>query len=475
MLRRTKIVATLGPATDDLKVLESLVVAGVDVVRLNFSHGTYEEQKWRADNIRKFAEKHGKAIGVLVDLQGPKIRTCKFKEGKVNLVEGDKFVLDAELGDEEGTNERVGLTYKRLPGDVVPGNVLLLDDGRMVLEVTDVIGHEVHTKVMHTGPLSNNKGINLQGGGLSAPALTDKDKQDIMSAAKIEADFVAVSFPRSASDIVECRKLLRDAGGHGAIVAKIERAEALDKIDEIIEASEVIMVARGDLGVEIGDAELPAIQKDLIKRARSMDRVVITATQMMESMIENPIPTRAEVFDVANAVMDGTDAVMLSGETAAGKYPAKVVESMGRICEEAEKQRSTRVSDHRVDLTFGRVDEAVAMATMYTANHLKVDGIAAMTESGSTPLWMSRISSGLPIYALTRHEQTKRRMTLYRGVYPMSINIDEIKQYQLSGHAQKVLLENGVVNKDDLIIITKGDKVGIDGGTNSMKIVRIGA
>ena len=475
MLRRTKIVATLGPATDDLKVLEALVVAGVDVVRLNFSHGSFEEQKFRADNIRKFAEKHDKAIGVLVDLQGPKIRTCKFKEGKVNLVEGDKFILDAELGDEEGTNERVGLTYKRLPGDVVPGNVLLLDDGRMVLEVTEVIGHEVHTKVMHTGPLSNNKGINLQGGGLSAPALTDKDKRDIISAAKIEADFVAVSFPRSASDVIECRKLLRDAGGHGAIVSKIERAEALDVIDEIIEASEVIMVARGDLGVEIGDAELPAIQKDLIKRARSMDRVVITATQMMESMIENPIPTRAEVFDVANAVLDGTDAVMLSGETAAGKYPAKVVESMGRICEEAEKQRSTRVSDHRVDLTFGRVDEAVAMATMYTANHLKVDGIAAMTESGSTPLWMSRISSGIPIYALTRHEQTKRRMTLYRGVYPMSVNIDDVKQYQLSAHAQKVLLEKKVVNKDDLILITKGDKVGIDGGTNSMKIVRIGS
>jgi len=475
MLRRTKIVATLGPATDDLKVLEALVVAGVDVVRLNFSHGSFEEQKFRADNIRKFADKHDKAIGVLVDLQGPKIRTCKFKEGKVNLVEGDKFILDADLGDEEGTNERVGLTYKRLPGDVRPGNVLLLDDGRMVLEVTEVVGHEVHTKVMHTGPLSNNKGINLQGGGLSAPALTDKDKRDIISAAKIEADFVAVSFPRSASDVIECRKLLRDAGGHGAIVSKIERAEALDVIDEIIEASEVIMVARGDLGVEIGDAELPAIQKDLIKRARSMDRVVITATQMMESMIENPIPTRAEVFDVANAVLDGTDAVMLSGETAAGKYPAKVVEAMGRICEEAEKARSTRVSDHRVDLTFGRVDEAVAMAAMYTANHLKVDGIAAMTESGSTPLWMSRISSGIPIYALTQHEQTKRRMTLYRGVYPMSINIDDIKQYQLSAHAQKVLLEKDVVYKDDLIVITKGDKVGIDGGTNSMKIVRIGA
>jgi len=474
-LRRTKIVATLGPATDDPKVLESLVEAGVDVVRLNFSHGTYEEQKWRADNIRKFAEKHNRAIGVLVDLQGPKIRTCKFKEGKVQLTKGDSFILDAELGDEEGTKERVGLTYKRLPGDVQPGHTLLLDDGRMVLEVTEVKGQEVHTKVMHTGPLSNNKGINLQGGGLSAPALTDKDKQDIQSAAKIEADFVAVSFPRSASDVIECRKLLRDAGGHGAIVSKIERAEALDVIDDIIEASEVIMVARGDLGVEIGDAELPAIQKDLIKRARSMDRVVITATQMMESMIENPIPTRAEVFDVANAVLDGTDAVMLSGETAAGKYPAKVVESMGRICEEAEKQRSTRVSDHRVDLTFGRVDEAIAMATMYTANHLKVDGIAAMTESGSTPLWMSRISSGIPIYALTQHEQTKRRMTVYRGVYPMSINIDELKQYELSRHAQKVLLEKGVVSKDDLIVITKGDKVGVDGGTNSMKIVRVGA
>jgi len=474
-LRRTKIVATLGPATDDLKVLESLVVAGVDVVRLNFSHGSFEEQKWRADNIRMFAEKHDRAIGVLVDLQGPKIRTCKFKEGKVNLVEGDTFILDADLGEEDGTQERVGLTYKRLPGDVHPGNVLLLDDGRMVLEVTEIIGNEVHTKVMHTGPLSNNKGINLQGGGLSAPALTDKDKRDIISAAKLEADFVAVSFPRSASDVIECRKLLRDAGGHGAIVSKIERAEALDVIDEIIEASEIIMVARGDLGVEIGDAELPAIQKDLIKRARSMDRVVITATQMMESMIENPIPTRAEVFDVANAVLDGTDAVMLSGETAAGKYPAKVVEAMGRICEEAEKQRLSLVSDHRVDLTFGRVDEAIAMATMYTANHLKVDGIAALTESSSTPLWMSRISSGIPIYALTRHEQTKRRMTLYRGVYPMSINIDDVKQYQLSYHAQKVLLEKGVVHKDDLLIITKGDKVGIDGGTNSMKIVRIGA
>ncbi len=474
-MRRTKIVATLGPATDDPKVLESLVVAGVDVVRLNFSHGSFEEQKWRADNIRAFAEKHGRAIGVLVDLQGPKIRTCKFKEGKVNLVEGDSFILDAALGDEEGTNERVGITYKNLPADVKAGNVLLLDDGRMILEVTDVQGQEVHTKVMHTGPLSNNKGINLQGGGLSAPALTDKDKRDILSAAQIEADFVAVSFPRSASDVNECRKLLREAGGHGAIVSKIERADALDVIDEIIEASEVIMVARGDLGVEVGDAELPAIQKDLIKRARAMDRVVITATQMMESMIENPIPTRAEVFDVANAVLDGTDAVMLSGETAAGKYPAKVVESMGRICEEAEKQRSSRVSDHRVDLTFGRIDEAVAMATMYTANHLKVDGIASLTESGSTPLWMSRISSGLPIYALTRSERTKRRMTMYRGVYPMSIDIDDIKEYELSALAQNVLLERGVVKEGDLLIITKGDKVGVDGGTNSMKIVRIGA
>ena len=315
----------------------------------------------------------------------------------------------------------------------------------------------------------------MLGGGLSAPALTSKDKEDIISAARIQADYVAVSFPKCAADILLARKLLRDAGGYGGIVAKIERADALEVIDEIIEASDVIMVARGDLGVEVGDAELPAIQKDLIARARAKDRVVITATQMMESMIENPIPTRAEVFDVANAVHDGTDAVMLSGETAAGKYPVKVVQAMSRICESAEQHPRAKISDHRMALTFGRVDEAIAMATMYTANHLAVDGIAALTESGATVLWMSRISTGIPIYALTRHEQTRRKVTLYRGVYPTSIDFEKVGPYNISSKVAMLLEEKGIVVDGNRIIITRGDMLGDEGGgTNAMKVITIG-
>ncbi|MCK5263672.1 MAG: pyruvate kinase, partial [Gammaproteobacteria bacterium] len=423
-MRRTKIVATLGPATDAPGVIDELVRAGVDVVRLNYSHGTHEEQAGRADAVRKAAEKQGRVIGVLADMQGPKIRTERFVDGKVHLTKGDKFILDAELDKSSGTQDRVGITYKTLVDDVKPGNTLLLDDGRMIFDVEKIEGQQIHCVVMQSGPLSDRKGINLLGGGLSAPALTDKDREDIKAAAAIQADYVAISFPKSAADINEARQLLRDAGGYGGIVSKIERAEALDVIDEIIEVSDAIMVARGDLGVEVGDAELPAIQKDLIAKARSMDTVVITATQMMESMIENSIPTRAEVFDVANAVHDGTDAVMLSGETAAGKNPIKTVKAMGRICESAEQHARAKISDHRMELTFGRVDEAIAMATMYTANHLDVDAIAALTESGSTVLWMSRISSGIPIYALSPLEKTRRKLSLYRGVYPISIDFE---------------------------------------------------
>ncbi|MDH5766797.1 MAG: pyruvate kinase, partial [Gammaproteobacteria bacterium] len=356
-----------------------------------------------------------------------------------------------------------------------PGNTLLLDDGRMVLEVDRVEGSKIHCIVAQTGILSDKKGINLLGGGLSAPALTDKDKEDIKAAAAIQADYVAISFPKSADDINEARKLLRAAGGHGGIISKIERAEALECIDEIILASDAIMVARGDLGVEVGDAELPAIQKDLIHRARELDRVVITATQMMESMIENSIPTRAEVFDVANAVHDGTDAVMLSGETAAGAHPVKVVKAMSRICESAEQHHRAKVSDHRVHLTFGRVDEAIAMATMYTANHLNVDAIAALTESGSTVLWMSRISSGIPIYALSPRESTRRKVTLYRGVYPTSIDFEKIGPYNMSLKVANLLEEKGIVANGNRIIITRGDLLGDEGGgTNAMKVVTIG-
>ena len=475
-MRRTKIVATLGPATDTPEIIERLVKAGVDVVRLNYSHGTHEEQERRAEMVRAAAEKCGRVVGVLADMQGPKIRTERFIDGKIFLKEGDKFCLDADMDPTAGTIEAVGITYKTLPKDVKPGNRLLLDDGRLLLDVVSVDGMKIHCTVVHDGYLSDKKGINLLGGGLSAPALTDKDKEDIKSAARIQADYIAISFPKTADDIIQARKLVRDAGGYGAIVSKIERAEALDVIDEIIEASDAIMVARGDLGVEVGDAELPAIQKDLIARARSMDRVVITATQMMESMIDNSIPTRAEVFDVANAVHDGTDAVMLSGETAAGKFPIETVEAMGRICQAAEQHARAKISDHRMELTFGKVDEAIAMATMYTANHLNVDGIAALTESGSTVLWMSRISSGIPIYAMTRHQQTRRKVTLYRGVYPTSIDFDQVGDYNISSTVAGLLKEKGIVEDGDRLIITRGDALGEQsGGTNAMKVVTIGS
>ncbi len=474
MFRRTKIVATLGPATDDPSALDELIQAGVDVVRANFSHGSAEDHIKRTEAVRNRARAHGRQVGVLADLQGPKIRIDRFKDGKIVLEEGERFILDGTLGANDGTRERVGLAYKELPADVNRGDTLLLDDGRIVFWVEEVSGAEIICKVQVGGTLSNNKGINRQGGGLSAAALTEKDKEDIKTAAEMQADYIAISFPRCAADVHLARELLRAAGGHGGIVAKIERAEAVDNIEEIVAASDAIMIARGDLGVEIGDAELPAVQKRFIKIAREMNRAVITATQMMESMIENPIPTRAEVFDVANAVLDGTDAVMLSAETAAGKYPAKAVAAMARICISAEKQEQATTSDHRINTRFTRTDEAIAMSAMYAANHLGVKAIACLTESGSTPLWMSRISSAIPIYALTPHVETRRKVTLYRGVCPVSFSISSTDHAEVNRDAVDELLRRGGVRDGDLVIITKGDLAGVMGGTNAMKIVRVG-
>lgn len=474
MQRRTKIVATLGPATDDPKTLDKLIEAGVDVVRINFSHGVHEEHLERAEKVRNRARAHGRQVGVLADLQGPKIRIESFENDKITLAEGDMFTLDGSLDKKAGNQERVGITYKTLPNDVKRGDTLLLDDGRIVFWVDNVNGPEVVCRVIVGGVLSNRKGINKQGGGLSAPALTDKDREDIKIAARMQADYLAISFPRTADDVEEARALLRAAGGRGAIVAKIERAEAMDVIEEIITASDAIMIARGDLGVEIGDAALPPVQKRLISMARTMNRVVITATQMMESMIENQIPTRAEVFDVANSVLDGTDAVMLSAETAAGKYPDMAVAAMDRICREAEKQRLATTSDHRIHTQFTYTDEAIAMASMYIANHLNVKAIATLTESGSTPLWMSRISSGIPIYAMTPHVETRRKVTLYRGVYPVSLDSKTTDHAQINREAIDELLRRGAVRDGDLVIITKGDLMGVHGGTNAMKIVKVG-
>jgi pyruvate kinase len=442
---------------------------------MNFSHGSHEEHFARAKRVRAASAAVGCDVAILGDLQGPKIRTQRFVNGVVELDEGASFVLDTHLDQDAGTEQRVGITYAKLADDVKAGDVLILDDGRIVLDVTLVENGEIKTVVQVGGKLSNNKGINLRGGGLSTGALTDKDRKDIKLAAEIGVDYLAVSFPRCAADVELTRALMHEAGGDAGIVAKIERAEAIEVIEEIIDASDVIMIARGDLGVEIGDAELPAVQKRLIHEARVRDTIVITATQMMESMIENPIPTRAEVFDVANAVLDGTDAVMLSGETAVGKFPTKVIEAVTNICQEAEKERSVRLSDHRINSEFHYIDEAVAMAAMYTANHAGARAIAALTESGATTKWMSRISSGIPIYAMTQHEKTRRRVKLYRGVYPVDFPIRATSHAEANITAVDILKNHHVVDDGDLVIITKGDLMGDGGGTNAMKIVKVGS
>ncbi len=467
-LRRTKIVCTMGPATDRGNNLEKIIAAGANVVRMNFSHGTPEDHIGRAQKVREIAKKLGRHVAILGDLQGPKIRVSTFKEGKIFLDVGDKFVLDAELPKGEGDQHAVGLDYKTLPQDVVPGDILLLDDGRVQLKVLSTEGAKVYTEVTVGGPLSNNKGINKLGGGLSADALTEKDKADIITAARIGVDLLAVSFPRSSADINYARQLAREAGLNAKIVAKVERAETVvdeAAMDDIILASDVIMVARGDLGVEIGDPELVGVQKKLIRRSRKLNRVVITATQMMESMISNPMPTRAEVMDVANAVLDGTDAVMLSAETAAGQYPSETVAVMAKVCLGAEKMPSINVSRHRMDVEFQTIEESVAFSAMYAANHMKgVAAIIAMTNTGHTAQLMSRISSGLPIFALSRNESTLNLCSLYRGVVPVHFEQDSRTVEGLKAAIQ-LLKDKGYLFEGDLVLLTQGDA----GGTNTCR------
>ncbi len=473
-LRRTKILATLGPATDKSGVLERLFEAGVDVVRLNFSHGLPEMHIERAKAVRAQIRKTEHYVAILADLQGPKIRISSFLSNSVFLQEGQQFVLDVDLDENVGDQSQVGCEYKALPREVTPADVLLLDDGRVVLKVEKIDGARVVCNVIVGGKLSDSKGINKQGGGLSATALTEKDKDDIKTAVEIGADFVAVSFPRNAADIEEARRLLTEAGGTAGIIAKIERAEALDTLEEIISASDGIMIARGDLGVEIGDASLPSVQKHIIEQTRKMDKSVITATQMMESMTYGSLPTRAEVFDVANSVFDGTDAVMLSGESAVGKYPVKAVEAMHRVCLEAEKRRQTQTFERQKETRFGRTDEAIAKSTMFVANHFEIKAIVAYTESGSTPLWMSRVRSSIPIFAFTSNEKACRRVTLFRGVYPLIFDVNTTDHAHLNQEVINVLKRCQMVTNGDHVIITKGDLTGVQGGTNAMKIVKVG-
>lgn len=478
MLKRTKIVATLGPATDTKEAIRSLIEAGANVFRLNFSHGEAEDHIKRAERIRKIAKDMDRYIGILGDLQGPKIRIAKFQNDKVLLQKEQQFILDGELNTNSGTEQSVGIDYKDLPNDVKAGDHLMLDDGRIQLKVTATNATQIICNVIIGGVLSNNKGINLLGGGLSAPALTDKDKQDIKTAVSMDVDYLAISFPRSAEDMEYARQLLHEAGGSCALVSKIERAETVNDesiLDSIILASDAVMVARGDLGVEIGDARLIGVQKRIIQRARTLNRVVITATQMMESMIHNPIPTRAEVFDVANAILDGTDAVMLSAETATGDNPARTVDAMANVCQGAEDQSLAKTSNHRIEIEFERIDETIAMAAMYSANHLKgVKAIIALTESGSTALWLSRIRSGIPIFALSRNIKTLRKVSLYRGVEALQFDPTVLARHDVNRLAVEELVSYGQVKDGDLVIITKGDSMGTLGGTNAMKIVRVG-
>lgn len=468
--------ATLGPSTDSPETLGEMLDAGLDLARFNFSHGDQVEQRKRLQNLRDVAEAKGRFIGVIGDLQGPKIRIRRFENGSVTLAAGNEFFLDSSLADRTGNEQGVGVAYRGLHGDVAPGDVLLLNDGQITLKVARVDGTRIHCVVMFGGVLSDHKGINREGGGLSAPALTDKDRSDIQFAAEVGMDYIAISFVRSAADVIEARRLLEEAGGNGKVIAKIERTEALDCIDAIIDVADAVMVARGDLGVEMGYAELTGMQKSIIRRTRYKNKVVITATQMMESMINNPIPTRAEVSDVANAVMDGTDAVMLSGETAVGNYPVEVTAAMSNVCIGAEKHLLAKGrTTHRMDDRFQTVDEAIAMAVMYTANHMNVKAIIALTESGSTTLWMSRIRSDIPIYAFTPHDTTSRCVTLYRGVYPVSFRIEQADKVRLHRDIFSILLSKKLVEDGDLVIFTKGDLSGVSGSTNSMQIVEVSA
>jgi pyruvate kinase len=479
MYRGTKIVATIGPASSDFDTLVRMIRAGVDVVRLNFSHGKAQDHIDRATLVRRAAAECGKEVAIMADMQGPKIRVGKFEDGKIFLNNGDAFILDAKWGDngELGNQERVGLDYKALPRDVRPHDRLLLNDGLIVLVVDRIVGHEIFTTVKVGGELSNNKGINRQGGGLTAPALTAKDMEDIKTAMSFQADYLAISFPKSATDMEMARQLANIAGEayhhKPMMIAKIERAEAIPVLQEILDASDGIMVARGDLAVEVGNAAVPALQKRMIRMARNSNKLAITATQMMESMIVNAVPTRAEVSDVANAVLDGTDAVMTSAETASGRYPIETVEMMAAICAEAEQSEYNKLDADFLNVQFTRIDQSIAYGTLFTAHHLRVKAIVALTESGSTALWMSRHSIDTPIFALTPSRTTQRKASLYRNVQAYYLQ-QEGGSHAVLRQAEELLESKGVVQKGDTIVVTWGSPMGQAGGTNALKIVRVG-
>ena len=472
-MRDTKIVATLGPASTSESVLREMIRAGVNVVRINFSHGSAQEHIDRVHMVRRISEEEGQHVGVLADLQGPKIRISKFANQHIMLANGVTFTFDIHA-DVLGDELRVGLDFPDLIKDVVKDDILLLDDGKIRMRVLDVTHETLECVVEQGGKLSDRKGINKLGGGLSAAALTAKDMADIITAAEFEADFLAVSFPKTKADMYMARELMRNAGGDALLIAKIERADAIPNLEEILEASDGLMVARGDLAVEVGDAKVPALQKMMIRKAREMNKLSITATQMMESMITNYVPTRAEVSDVANAVLDGTDAVMLSAETAAGQFPVATVRTMAQICDEAEFSAMVNLDRDLRDYVFNRVDESIAISAIFAAHHLKAKAIAVMTESGSTPLWMTRYNTDVPIYAFSKNIRTLRRLSLYREVTVMQQLETDMPPYEVAEKVSSILTSKGLVVKGDTIVITRGSTMGKSGNSDTMQIRKIG-
>ena len=461
----TKIVATLGPGSNDVALLRDMITIGaLNVVRFNFSHGTPEFHENNAKIVREAARQAGREVAIMADLQGPKIRVSKLAGGSIQIHAGEALLFDAAL-EGEGTRERVGLDYRELPNDVRAGDVLLLDDGLLTVTVQKVEGSEIHTVANNSHVLKSHKGINQQGGGLSAGAFTD---------------YLAVSFVKNAEDMkiardavaAECDKICQKI--RPGLVAKIERIEAIENLDDIIEASDGIMVARGDLAVEVGNAAVPALQKRMIRRAREMRRFSITATQMMESMIENPVPTRAEVSDVANEVLDGTDAVMCSAETAVGKYPFETVRQMALICAAAEKEQDLLVGVSDTMEETRRIDHAIASAAVHIARHTNAKAIVALTESGTTAFQVSRYGIQIPIYALTPSQQAQRRMAMYRGVRPLKL-ATSVEHDKAFDEVEALLLEREVLKAGDQYIITSGTHMRESGGTNSLQVMTVAA
>lgn len=474
MARRTKIVATIGPASGSEQMIKELLDRGVNVFRLNFSHGDADGHRRQASIIRQVCQQTNRHAALLGDLQGPKIRIGKLANDPLELNNGQTITLSVDPNKNSSDN-CIAVDYKPLPSSVNSGDTLLLDDGLIRLTVEQVQGLDVQCKVIMGGKLKSRKGLNRLGGGLSAPTITDKDIDDIALAAELKLDYLAVSFPSCAADLQPVKDQLKALNADIHLIAKIERAEAVETdetLTELILAADGVMVARGDLGVEIGDAQLMGVQKKIIRFARRCNRPVITATQMMESMIHAPVPTRAEVFDVANAVLDGTDAVMLSAETATGNYPARVVAAMANTCEGAEQHPDTRTSGYRVDRSFQRIDETIAMSAIYASNHLeKISAIICLTETGSTALLMSRLSSGLPIYGISRHITSCNRMALYRGVIPVHRDVTQSETGDIYQNALAVIGATGAIQPGQRVTVTCGDISHVSNATNTLKIL----